>query len=85
MWDDARIASRLTSIFRDVFDDDGMVVTRELAAGSVDGWDSLTHVRLILSVERGFDVKFSASEVARLKNAGDLLDLIAARLRTARS
>jgi acyl carrier protein len=80
MWDEAQIVARLTSIFRDVFDDDELTVTRQLAADRVDGWDSLTHVRLILTVERAFGVKVSAAEVARLTNAGDLIDFIAVRV-----
>ena len=74
--------SRLTTIFHDVFDDD-LVVTRELSASQVDGWDSLTHLRLILSVERAFKVKFSAAETGKLQNVGDLADLIESKHRAA--
>ena len=84
MWDDARIAARLTAIFRDVLDDDELVLTRQLAAEGVDGWDSLTHVRLILSIERAFGVKFSTAEVGRLRNVGDLMDLISSRAQAGR-
>jgi acyl carrier protein len=78
--DDPHVYDRLTKIFQDVFDDDTMVVTGDLTADSVADWDSLTHLRLMLSVERGFGVKFSASEIGRLKNVGELVDLIEAKL-----
>jgi len=71
---------KLTGIFHDVFDDDEIVLTPQLAADDVHGWDSLKHVRLILSVERGFGVKFSASEVGRLKNVGELACLISSKV-----
>jgi acyl carrier protein len=69
------ILTRLTSIFREVFDDDDLVLKPELTANDVDGWDSLAHIRLILSVQKAFGVKFSAVEMSRLKNVGDLVAL----------
>jgi acyl carrier protein len=69
------IVARLTSIFREVFDDDDLVLKPELTANDVDGWDSLAHIRLILTVQKAFGVKFSAVEMSRLKNVGDLITL----------
>jgi acyl carrier protein len=69
------ILTRLTSIFREVLDDDDLVLKPELTANDVDGWDSLVHIRLILSVQKAFGVKFSAVEMSRLKNIGDLIAL----------
>jgi len=71
------IPARLTTVFRDVFDDDALEVHSAMTAADVDGWDSLTHVRLMLSVERAFATKFTASEIGRLKTVGDLIELIA--------
>jgi acyl carrier protein len=71
--------ARINEIFRDVFEDDELVVDRGTTAGDVDGWDSLMHVTLLVNVEKEFKVKFSSSEVASLKNVGGLLDLIDAR------
>ena len=76
----SELYTKLTGIFQDVFDDDDIVLSPQLTATDVDGWDSLKHVRLILSVERGFGVKFSASEVGHLKNVGDLANLIATKV-----
>lgn len=78
--DDAQIYARLTEIFEDVFDEDDIVVTPELSAKDVDGWDSLTHIRLILTVEKAFKIKFSTSEVGKMENVGDLVKLIKARV-----
>jgi acyl carrier protein len=74
--DGQRIQAELTDVFHSVFDDDDIVVTRDLTADKVDGWDSLTHVRLLLSVERKFGIKITAPEIARLKSVGDLIDII---------
>jgi acyl carrier protein len=70
------IYTRLTAIFHDVFDDDGIVVTPQLTAADVGEWDSLNHIRLVLEVERKFGVKFSAADVGRLKNVGEFVALI---------
>lgn len=77
--DEQQIYTRLTTIFQDVFDEDSIEVTPELTAKDVDGWDSLTHIRLLLTVERAFKVKFSTSEIGKLEKVGDLVALIEAR------
>jgi len=74
-----QIYARLAQIFEDVFDEGPIRLTPELSAKDVDGWDSLTHIRLILTVERAFNIKFSTSEIGRLENVGDLVALIAER------
>jgi acyl carrier protein len=71
-----RIYSRLTKVFEDVFEDDSILVTPELSAKDVNGWDSLTHIRLMLTVEKVFKIKFSTSEIGKLQNVGDLVRLI---------
>lgn len=76
--DEAQTYARLTGIFKDVFDDE-ITVTPELSAKDVDGWDSLTHIRLILTIEKAFKIKFSSSEVGRLAKVGDLVVLIQSR------
>ena len=67
---------RLAGVFREVFDDDEVVVTPQTSAADVDGWDSLMHVNLMLSVEKEFGVRFSSSEVAMLQDVGELVGLI---------
>jgi acyl carrier protein len=77
--DSAAIYERLTPIFQDIFDDDSIEVTPDLTAKDVDGWDSLSHIRMILTVEKAFKVKFSTSEVGHLEKVSDLVALIEAR------
>ncbi len=66
----------LTSVFQQVFDDDELIVTRTTSAADVDGWDSLTHVSLMLTIENRFGIRFKSSQVASLKDVGELADLI---------
>ncbi len=80
MTDSADITPRLTRVFREVFDEDALVLTPAMTADDIDEWDSLSHIRLMLSVEKEFGVKFSATEIGALKNVGDFLALIARKL-----
>jgi len=73
------ILERLTTIFKEVFDDESIKVVPELSARDVDGWDSLAHIRLMLTVEKTFKVRFSAAEIGKLQNVGDLVALIEAK------
>lgn len=74
--DEAQIYTRLSGVFDDVFEEDSIKLTPSLSAKDVDGWDSLTHIRLILTIERAFKIKFSTSEIGKLENVGDLVMLI---------
>jgi len=67
---------QLSEVFQNVFDTDDLVVRRDLTAADVDEWDSLAHIRLMLRVEKHFGIKFTASEIGKLKSVGDLVDLI---------
>ena len=74
------IYGKLTSIFREVFDDDELAVTPELTAADLEEWDSLQHIRLVISVEREFALKFTAAEIGTLKNVGEFVELIRQKL-----
>lgn len=80
LMESSEVYNKLNGLFRSVFDDDEIVVSPELTANDVDGWDSLRHVRLMLTVERAFGVKFSAYEVNKLRNVGQLAKLIQDKL-----
>jgi acyl carrier protein len=70
------IVSRLTPIFRDVFNDDALVVSEGMTAADVPTWDSLSNINMIIAVEKAFGAKFSIKDVRNLKNVGELLELI---------
>jgi len=78
--EEGQVYQKLNTIFGDVFDDDGLSLKPDTTADDVDGWDSLSHIRLVLSVEKAFNVKFSAAEVGKLKNVGELVGLIRSKL-----
>ncbi len=70
------IYAKLAEVFQDVFDDESIVVRPDLSAKDVDEWDSLAHIRLMLTVEKAFGIEFSNSEIGKLKNVGELAELV---------
>lgn len=70
------VYSPLVEIFRDVFGDDEIVIDSETTVDDIEGWDSLSHVRLIMEIEKRFSIKFQRADVVRLANVGELVDLI---------
>ncbi len=77
--DDKEIYAKLTPVFQDMFDDEALVLRPEMTADDVEGWDSLSHIRLVLAVSKLFGMKFSAADVGKLKNVGEFVVLIKAR------
>ena len=75
--------ARLQKVFREVFDNDELVISRQTTAADVDDWDSINHVNLVLAVEREFKVRLSSSGIANLKNVGELADLLASSAKRA--
>ncbi len=69
---------QLETIFREVFDDETIALTRETTPDQIRGWDSMNHINLIMTVEEEFDVAFSAEQAAGFETVGQLIDLIAA-------
>jgi acyl carrier protein len=67
---------RLQEIFRSVLRIPDLTLTDQLTADEVPGWDSISHVRLMVAVEETFKVSFSASQLAMLENVGDLKRLL---------
>lgn len=73
------IYRRLNEVFRDVFDDDSIVVTPKTTANDIEDWDSLEHISLISAVESEFKMKFKMGEISSMKNVGEMAAIIAQR------
>lgn len=71
---------KLNEIFCEVFDDDTIKLKPEMTANDVDGWDSISHLNLIIAIEQKFGIKFSQKELMKFKNVGDLYRSIEKKL-----
>jgi acyl carrier protein len=70
------MGTKLTDIFRDIFDDQNFQVSDDLTRGDCPSWDSLAHVKLMLAVEEEFGVKLSFDQVANIRSVADLKRII---------
>lgn len=77
---EAEVYSNLTSVFREVFDDDTLQLTPETTADDVEGWDSAAHVSLIVAAEMRFGLRFRTAELESLHNVGEFAELIQSKL-----
>lgn len=74
------ILNKIQDVFTDTLDEDNIAITEASTADDVEGWDSLTHVQLVVAVEKKFKVRFSAKEIQSWKNVGEMIDSIASKL-----
>lgn len=74
------IFEKLTEIFRDVMDNDEIVLEENTTAEDIEEWDSLAHVQLIEKIESVFGLKFSAKEMMSWEDVGEFVDSIAKKL-----
>lgn len=78
--DRAPIIVRLTAVFQEVFDEETLQIFPTMTARDVEGWDSLSHIRLVVSAEQAFGVRFNTGEISSLENVGEFVDLIESKL-----
>ncbi len=79
MYNQEDVMPRLTKVFRSVFGDKSIVITRKTVADDIEDWDSLEHINLIAAVENEFRMKFKMKEVSAMKNVGEMIDIICER------
>ncbi len=76
-----QILEKLAGIIRDVLDDQNVQLAYETTAAEVEGWDSVTHISIVVATEMGFGVKFKTAELEQLRNIGEFVSLIDRKLR----
>jgi acyl carrier protein len=74
------VLAKLTTVFRDVFDDDSLTISEQTTASDIEDWDSLSHIDLIAAIEKHFDIKFTTREISDLKNVGDFTSVLGQKL-----
>ena len=74
------VISKLSAIFRKVFNNDLLILTNALTANDVDHWDSLSHMLLISEIESTFSIKFKLKDLNKMRKVGDMIDIIMSKL-----
>lgn len=70
------VISKLTTVFRSVFDDDTISLTRASTAADIEEWDSLNQIKIILAAEQAFGMKLNARKINSFANVGDMVDYL---------
>ena len=70
------VLEKVQDIFRDIFDDETLIIKQDTSPNNIDDWDSLAQINMIVAIEKDFDIKFNLEEIQKLRNVGDTLALI---------
>ncbi len=77
----SEIFKKVNEIFCDELDNEDIVLHDDTTADDVEEWDSLSHVQLIVAIEKAFGIKFTSNEILSWSNVGQLVDSIENRLK----
>lgn len=78
--DNNEILQQLNEIFRNEFDNDDINVSFDSTAKDVEEWDSLSHVQLIVAIEKHFKIRFASREIQSWQNVGQMIETISSKL-----
>jgi len=78
--DNKQILETVQEIFRDILDNENILLQEGTTADDVEEWDSLTHIQLVVAVEKSFKIKFTSREILSWTCIGDLIMCIASKL-----
>ena len=74
------IFNKVQDIFRDIFDEDNLVITNSSSSDDVEDWDSLNHINLVSAIEKEFKIRFALGELQSLKDVGAMIDLMVQKI-----
>ena len=74
------VYAKLNPVFQEVFDDDEIEVCDATTSSDIEDWDSLEHINLVVAIEKCFGIKFNIGEVSVMKNVGEMVDYILAKV-----
>ena len=74
------IIEQLTVIFKDILDNESIELNRQTTADDIDEWDSLSHIQLMVAIERHFKIRFTSKEIQLLQNVGEMIDSVISKM-----
>lgn len=74
--DRKEILKEINDIFIDILDDEDIVIEESTQATDVDEWDSLTHIQLVVAIEKHFKIRFTSKEIQSWNDVGEMLNTI---------
>jgi len=76
------VFNSVQDIFRDIFDEDNLIIRNSTNSDEIEDWDSLNHINLVSAIEKEFKIKFALGELMVLKDVGAMVDLMLEKLRS---
>ena len=78
--DQSEVLQQVNGIFTDIIDEENIKLSSETTANDIEGWDSLTHIQLVVAIEKHFKIRFNSKEIQGWKNIGELMDSISSKI-----
>lgn len=78
--EEQEILSQVVEIFKDELDNEEIELTMESTAKDIEDWDSLSHIHLMVAIEKHFKIRFTSSEISNFKNVGEMVESVKNRL-----
>ena len=75
------IFNSVQDIFRDIFDEDDLIIQDTTSSDDIEDWDSLNHINLVSAIEKEFKIRFALGELQQLKDVGAMVDLMVEKLK----
>ena len=75
------VFNEVQNIFRDIFDEDGLIINSSTNSDEIEDWDSLNHINLVSAIEKEFKIRFALGELMELKDVGSMVDLMVEKLK----
>ena len=76
-----KVFNGVQGIFRDIFDEDDLMISDTTSSDEIEDWDSLNHINLVSAIEKEFKIKFTLIEINTLNNVGSIIDLVLEKLK----
>ena len=70
------ILTKMQEVFQNILDNEDIELTFDTTADDIEEWDSLSHVQLVVEIEKEFGVKFTSKEIMSWNKVGDMIDCI---------
>jgi acyl carrier protein len=70
------VLKQVNEIFIDVLEKEDLIISEQTVAKDIEEWDSLAHIRLVVAIEKKFNLHFSSREIQSWENVGEMIDCI---------